>query len=138
MAVPQLAPIVPRHRDILNRVASAFLFRRLKVERPQIHRIECPVVLPMKGDSHEASALFILPFNLNFNGFLGEFDPFDPGKPILRRGIEEDGLWRTCFRLVEAAIEQFDLISAGKLSQVVVSRSCWHQEKDGKWYENGC
>src|SRR5439155_11355766 len=105
MTLPEFVPIVPRHGDILNRMASSFLFRRLKVEWPQIHRIEHPVVLPVKGDPHKTTALLILSLDLQFDGPFGEFHASDPCKAIVRRGIEEDSLWRISLRLIECPIE---------------------------------
>src|SRR6266496_6208069 len=100
MTLPEFAPIVLRHGDILNRMASALWFRRLKIEWPQIHRIEHPVVLPVKGDPHEASARLILSLNLQFDGPFGEFHASDPGQAIVRRGVEEHGLRRTSLGLI--------------------------------------
>src|SRR5438046_10310834 len=97
-------------------MASSFRFRRLKFEWPQIHRVEHSVVLPVKGDPHKTSALLILPLDLQFDGPFREFHARDPCKAIVRRGIEEDGLWRISFRLIEGPIEHFDLIGLGKLS----------------------
>src|SRR5256885_11988257 len=119
-------------------MASPFLFRRLKVEWPQIHRIEHPVVLPVKGDPHKASALLILPLDLQFDGPFREFYARDPRKAIVWRGIEEDGLWRTSLRLIECPIEHFDLIGLGKLAQVVVGARCQCRHEDSSGEQDGC
>ena len=78
----------------------------------------------MKGDPHEASALFILPLNLQFDSPVGEFHAGDPCHAIVWGGIEEDGLCRARLRLIEFPVEHFDLIGLGKFSQVVVSGRC--------------